>query len=111
VRFAFGLAAAGLEEWSASRGARHLMGPGGQAFKDALATALGNPDVSYEWQLAGLDLGMTRSSAGWFDRGDLTRCGHTNWELLSFYANPHLWSRTTWWQGHDEADNPLEQWP
>jgi hypothetical protein len=109
VLIAFGLGAV-IGLWAKERGARALLGPGGVEFLAALVDALDDPSNAFIWQLVTFKPELAAQALHWYDAGDLNRCGFTNWEYLTFWYRPKLWSRTTWWVGETEVDNPLENW-
>jgi hypothetical protein len=96
-----------VNEWARTRGARTLMGPDGDRFLDLLEVVLSDESEIYEWQLQDISLDWARNSIGWYQAGDLARCGYTNWELLIFYERPFLLDRTTWWNGSIQTEAPL----
>jgi hypothetical protein len=99
-----------MRPWARARGAMTLLGPGGELFKQRLRDALLDEGNEFLWQIAEINFARARSAVGWYNAGDLERCEYTNYELWTFFDRTDLWSRTTWWLGEDEVQNPLETW-
>ncbi len=107
---AFGLGEV-VESWAKIRGATTLLGPGGSEFLARLTDALEDEGNEFTWQLQGFQTELAEVALVWFDAGDLAKCGFSNWEYITFSYRPDVWARTTWWMGHHEMENPVENWP